>query len=68
MSLRTTYGRTYVSTEDYEDWLLLVDHRDRLLSVCLEMFRVSDAWRSHSRTTFGVTCTDFTVAIFSMGH
>ena len=28
---------------------------------------MSDACRSHSRTTFGVTCTDFTVAIFSMG-
>ena len=30
--------------------------------------RVSDAWRSHSRTTLGVTCIDFTVAIFNMGH
>ena len=28
---------------------------------------MSDAWRSHSRTTFGVAFTDFTVAIFSMG-
>ena len=40
-------------------------HSDGLL---LEMYRVSDVWRSHTRSTIRVACIDFTLAIFSMGH
>ncbi|RVW92620.1 hypothetical protein CK203_039430 [Vitis vinifera] len=29
---------------------------------------VSDTWGPHSRATFKVTCTDFTMAIFNMGY
>ena len=34
----------------------------------LEMYRVSDAWRSHTRSTIRVACIDLTLAIFSLGH
>ena len=43
-------------------------HSDGLLSVCSEMYRVSDAWRSRTRSTIRVACIDLTVAIFSMRH
>ena len=39
-----------------------------MLSVCSKMYRVSIAWRSHTRSTIRVACIDLTLAIFSMGH
>ena len=39
-----------------------------MLSVCLEMYRVSDAWRSHTRSTIRVASIDLTLAFFSPGH
>ena len=47
-----------------ETWI----HSWSLLSVCSEMFRVSDSWRSHSRTTIIVACTDFTRGHFGVPH
>ena len=67
-SLQTTHGRTYVKPQDHEDWLFLVDYEDRLLLVCSEMSRVPNTWGPHSRATFKVTCTDFTMTIFNMGY
>ena len=43
-------------------------HSDGLLSVCSEMYRVSDAWRSHTRSTIRVACIDLTLVVFSLGH
>ena len=43
----------------WEDRILLVDHGDRLLSVCSKMSKVSDTWGPYSSATFKVTCTDF---------
>ena len=37
-------------------------------SVCSEMYRVSDAWRSLTRFTIRVACIDLTLVIFSLGH
>ena len=37
-------------------------------AVCSEMCRVSDAWRSHTRSTIRVACIDLTLAVFSLGH
>ena len=31
------------------------------------MYRVSDAWRSHTRSTIRVACIDLTLVVFSMG-
>ena len=46
----------------------MVDHGDILLSFFLEMYRVSDAWRSHTRSTIRVACIDLTLAILNLGH
>ena len=40
-------------------------YSDGLLS---KMYRVSDAWRSHTRSTIRVTCIYLTLAILSLGH
>ena len=37
-------------------------------AVCSKMCRVSDAWRSHTRSTIRVACIDLTLAVFSLGH
>ena len=42
----------HASTQDHEDWLLLVDYGDRLFPVSTEMSRVSNARRLDTRATF----------------
>ena len=37
-------------------------------AVCSKMCRVSDALRSHTRSTIRVACIDLTLAVFSLGH
>ena len=37
-------------------------------AVCSKMCIVSDAWRSHTRSTIRVACVDLTLAVFSLGH
>ena len=36
-------------------------------AVCSKMCKVSDAWRSHTRSTIRVACIDLTLAVFSLG-
>ena len=38
-----------------------------MLSVCSKMYRVLDAWRSHTRSTIRVACIDPTLSVFSLG-
>ena len=37
-------------------------------AVCSKMCRVSDALRSHTRSTIRVACIDLTLAVFSLRH
>ena len=37
-------------------------------TVCSEMCRVSDAWRSHTHSTIRVAYIDLTLAVFSLRH
>ena len=60
-SLWSAYGRTH-------DRLFLVNHGDRLLSICSKMPRVLHSWRSYSYTAIIVTCFDLPMAIFSMRY
>ena len=46
----------------------MVDHGDRLLSICSEMSELSDTLGPHPRAALGVTCIDFAMTIFSMGY
>ena len=34
----------------------------------VQRYRVSNAWRSHTRSTIRVACIDLTLAVFSLGH
>ena len=37
-------------------------------AICSKMCRVSDAWRSHTRSTIRVACIDLTLVVFNLGH